>query len=238
VAELGEFSLKELGKSVQVLGHLYPVLVSSDGEVLDGLHRKKVDPKWPEKRIEAKTKYEKCRIRLWANYRRPVSSKEVQQLLTAMAKQLKQMGYPPGQIVKKLAEETPYSVRSIQRLLPSEYKRTYVKTEEKLKPVKKLIRDEEKATNVAITSSDIKVAEEAKPPKAKKSGEPRTPEEALQRFGPISQMGLRELRIFAKLLMDRVRELSEPFADRCPHCGKPLWVMPEVKKIATKAYGV
>ena len=234
MAELGEFSLKELGKSVQVLGHLYPVLVSSDGEVLDGLHRKRVDPKWPEKIVEVKTKYEKCRIRLWANYRRQVSSKEVQQLLTTMAEQLKQMGYPPGQIVKKLAEEVPYSVKTIYRLLPPEYKRAYVKTEEKLKPVEKLIKEEEKVSHETFQPSHIKVTEKAKSPAEKpsrKQNVPKTPEEALQRFGPISQMNLNQLRTFTKLLMDRVKELSEPFVAKCPHCGRPLMVLPEAKAI-------
>ena len=226
-----EFKPSELSKSAKLIGHLYPVLRSPDGEIVDGYHRKQADPSWPETVVDfVKTDYEKALVRLWANYRRKVPAKEVQQLLTTMAKQLRKMGYPPGEIVKKLAEVTPYSVRWIQQLLPPEYKRAYVKMEEKLK---KLIKEEEKAKEFAITPSRIKVTEKVKPPveKPREEEAPKTPEEALQKFGPVSQMSLKQLRIFAKLLMDRVKELSEPFVAKCPHCGKPLMVMPEAKAI-------
>ena len=208
---------------------------------MDGFHRKQADPSWPEAVVDfVKTDYEKALVRLWANYRRKVPAKEVQQLLTTMAKQLRKMGYPPGEIAKKLAEETPYSVKTIYRLLPPEYKRAYVKTEEKLKPIEKLIKEEEKVPHVTIAPSHIKVTEKAKPPverppeKPREEEAPKTPEEALQKFGPVSQMSLKQLRIFAKLLMDRVRQLSEPFEANCPYCGRRFWVMPEVKKVATE----
>ena len=253
MAELGEFSLKELGKSVQVLGHLYPVLVSSDGEVLDGLHRKKVDSSWPEKRIDARTRYEKCRIRLWANYRRRVSAKEVKELLTSMAEELWKQGYRRGEIVKRLAEETPYSARRIQQILPKRFKRDYVKAEERLKPVENLISQDQKAKCFAFESPDISVSprgverrlEEVREEAERQLGEVRRRvERELEKRGEelaeleamlvrkrVSDMDVSELRRLVKLLMDRVRELSESFPARCPFCGREIWVDPETKSV-------
>ena len=61
-------------------------------------------------------------IRLWANYRRKVSSGEVKQLMIQMAEELRRQGYKPGEIVRRLARGTPYSERWIRQILPRDYK--------------------------------------------------------------------------------------------------------------------
>mgnify|MGYP000235729607 CR=1 FL=1 len=118
-----EFDVNQLQKSVNVVGYLYPILKTRSGKTLDGIHRKQIDPKWPEKIVDVESPYQEALIRLWANYRRKVSSEEVRQLIIQMAEELMKQGYKPGQIVKKLAEETPYSERWIYSFLPSEYKK-------------------------------------------------------------------------------------------------------------------
>jgi len=75
--------------------------------------------------------YQEALIRLWANYRRKVSSQEVRQLIIQMAEELRKQGYKPGQIAKKLAQETPYSEPHIRRLLPKEFKLSTVESKEK-----------------------------------------------------------------------------------------------------------
>ena len=72
--------------------------------------------------MDVESTYQETLIRRWANYRRKVSSEEVRQLIIQMAEELKKQGYKPGQIAKKLAQETPYEERHIRRLLPRDYK--------------------------------------------------------------------------------------------------------------------
>gem|GEM_PF-5803353 len=59
------------------------------------------------------------------------SSEEVRQLIIQMAEELRKQGYKPGQIAKKLAQETPYSEPHIRRLLPKEFKLSTVESKEK-----------------------------------------------------------------------------------------------------------
>ena len=90
-----EFDAKQLQKSVNVVGYLYPILKTRSGKTLDGIHRKQIDPKWPEKIVDVESPYQEALIRLWANYRRKVSSEEVRQLIIQMAEELMKQGYKP-----------------------------------------------------------------------------------------------------------------------------------------------
>jgi len=248
-----EFDAKQLQKSVNVVGYLYPILKTRSGKTLDGIHRKQIDPKWPEKIVDVESPYQEALIRLWANYRRRVSSEEVRQLIIQMAEELWKQGYRRGEIVKRLAEETPYSARRIQQILPKKFKRDYVKAEERLKPVEKLISQDQKAKCFAFESSDISVSprgverriEEVREEAERQLGEVRRRvEEELEKRGEglaeleamlvrkrVSDMDVSELRRLVKLLMDRVRELSESFPARCPFCGREIWVDPETKSV-------
>ncbi|RLI45712.1 hypothetical protein DRO64_02085 [Candidatus Bathyarchaeota archaeon] len=91
----GEFDISQLKKSLKAVGYLYPVLKSRSGKTLDGIHRKQIDPKWPEKIVDVESPYQEALIRLWANYRRKVSSEEVRQLIIQMAEELMKQGYKP-----------------------------------------------------------------------------------------------------------------------------------------------
>ena len=81
--------------------------------------------------MDVESTYQETLIRLWANYRKRVSSEEVRQLIIQMAEELRKQGYKPGQIAKKLAQETPYSEPHIRRLLPKEFKLSTVESKEK-----------------------------------------------------------------------------------------------------------
>lgn len=69
----------DLATSEDIIGAIYPVLKSPDGEVLDGLHRLNVDPKWPVKVVEVKDEKRKLLVRVHANIQRrniPTEEKE------------------------------------------------------------------------------------------------------------------------------------------------------------------
>ena len=72
--------------------------------------------------MDVESTYQETLIKLWANYRRKESSEEIRQLIIQMAEELRKQGYKPGEIVRKLAEETPYSKQGISQILPKKYK--------------------------------------------------------------------------------------------------------------------
>ena len=58
-------------------------------------------------------------LRVHANYRRPVSAKETQTALLRLASKLESHGFETEKIASKLAEITPYSLRTVERRLPA-----------------------------------------------------------------------------------------------------------------------
>jgi len=118
--------LAGLKKSKTVVGHIYPVIVKKGTlEIVDGKHRKQVDPAWPEKEVEFPDKKSEILFRMHANYRRKISRKERAAEMLLLASILEEEGVPREQMVSKLAEITPFSERHIRRLLPKRYKRKY-----------------------------------------------------------------------------------------------------------------
>lgn len=112
-------------KSKDRVGYIYPILVDKDTyEIIDGKHRRADDPRWPEKMVETKNLYERTLIRMHANYRRKVSRKERQAQMILLAKIAEEEGTPREEITRKLAEDTPYGLRYVEKLLPRKYKLT------------------------------------------------------------------------------------------------------------------
>ena len=115
--------LAGLKKSKDIIGHIYPVVVKKGTlEIVDGKHRKQVDPAWPEKEVEFSSKKEEILFRMHANYRRKISRKERAAEMLLLASILEEEGVPREQMVSKLAEITPFSERYIRSLLPIKYK--------------------------------------------------------------------------------------------------------------------
>ncbi|MEM2050114.1 MAG: hypothetical protein QXZ11_03210 [Thermoproteota archaeon] len=112
-----------LKKSKEVVGPIYPVLVDkATGEIIDGLHRSMVDPKWPRQEIEVQDRKQVILIRLHAHYRRQISQKEVNYLLIKLAEELAKEGVPRGQIVKEVANLSGYSLSRVKSALPAKFK--------------------------------------------------------------------------------------------------------------------
>jgi rubrerythrin len=115
--------IEGLRKSKAIVGELYPVLKRKDtGEIIDGFTRKRADPTWTEKEVEIRNEKEAILYRLYANYRRRVSSKETKVQIITLAETLEKEGVPRELILTKIAELTPYSERWIRYLLPAKYK--------------------------------------------------------------------------------------------------------------------
>jgi len=138
MSEEEEF-LEGLEKSKNVVGYIYPVIINKGTlRIVDGKHRKQIDPTWPEKQIEFQDKKSEILFRMHANYRRKVSRKERQTEMLMLASYLEDEGVPREQIASKLAEITPFSLRYVEKLLPKKYKQA--KKARKPKAVGELVR--------------------------------------------------------------------------------------------------
>ena len=106
----------DLKKSVEGLGQLYPILIDAHGNVIDGFHRKDIDPKWPTltlDHIDSTVKLEAARLA--ANFnRRNVSPEELRQKIGFLVG----AGLKPAEIAKL----TGLSERTIYRYTPEALK--------------------------------------------------------------------------------------------------------------------
>jgi hypothetical protein len=106
----------DLKASVEKVGHLYPVLTDSFGNVIDGFHRLEADPDWPKFKVDRVSDPVQLTIaRLIANTRRDVPPEEKKQGLTQL---VKMTGWNP----KQLAESLGWSERTVYLYLPDDLK--------------------------------------------------------------------------------------------------------------------
>lgn len=128
-----EYDLKKSRK----IGELYPVLLSKDGEVIDGFHRLKADPNWETKKLPQIDTEEKLVVaRCVANWhRRQVSREEKEEWINGLARIYKKQGLKvkgktrvfekvsiSNEIVAKIMEVTGLSDRSVYEYLNDRYK--------------------------------------------------------------------------------------------------------------------
>jgi len=111
-------------KSRIKVGPLYPVLVDSRGEVIDGFHRLEADPSWPREAVPwVEDEYGRRVARIHANVvRRAVSEEERAREVRELAELLAKQGLKPGEIGPRLARDLPFTHSWIARLLPDKYK--------------------------------------------------------------------------------------------------------------------
>jgi hypothetical protein len=86
------FSLDDLKKSKAAVGQIYPVLLDKHGKIIDGYHRKRVDPNWKEERLNVEDPLEILKIRVNAQYRREVPFEEKAQWVKDCRKLLREKG--------------------------------------------------------------------------------------------------------------------------------------------------
>lgn len=114
----------DIKNSARIVGQLYPILVDSEGRIIDGFHRSKADPSWKKIKLdEIKTEKERILVRIIANtHRREVSFDERQKDMVALAKELAKEGVKREDMVNTIANLTGFTPQYVRMLLPSKYK--------------------------------------------------------------------------------------------------------------------
>jgi len=115
-----------LKSSTGRVGPLYPVLEDFHGNLIDGRHRLEADSEWPRMRLEnVKTEKDRIIARLISNAcRRGVSASEKKEMLGDLGQILLDEYVEPGEISKKIAEETGMTRRWVTKYLPDKFKDT------------------------------------------------------------------------------------------------------------------
>ncbi len=113
-----------LKSSAEKVGCLYPILLDSNGEIIDGEHRFQVNRNWRKVKLtHVKTEKDKLIVKIVANnVRRRVSSTEKNRVLNQLGQVLLNEGIEPGDIASVIAERTGMSYRWVTKYLSSEYK--------------------------------------------------------------------------------------------------------------------
>lgn len=102
--------------SAKKIGHLYPILVDSQDNVIDGFHRLKADPTWPKFKVDRVDGPVELEIaRLVANTRRDVPAEE-------KTKGLKLIAEMTGWNPKQIAENIGVKYSWLMKYLPSDFK--------------------------------------------------------------------------------------------------------------------
>lgn len=105
-----------LEESYKRIGALYPVLVDKKGKIIDGKHRKKVDPNWKEEVIDVENEKDRLLIEFAANItRREIPREEITKLLDNLAKET-------GWNSTRIANEIGRSESFVQQNISQKYK--------------------------------------------------------------------------------------------------------------------
>jgi hypothetical protein len=106
-----------IARSVGQIGYLYPVLKDAQGNVIDGVHRLSVDPKWPFRTVEeVKDATQLVIARLIANVCRRMVPKEEK------TEWLRQIATLTGWTPKQIAENLPVSYNWVMKYIPDKFK--------------------------------------------------------------------------------------------------------------------
>lgn len=115
----------DLKTSEDKVGQLYPVILSKDGKVIDGLHRLNIDSEWRTETLEHIDNREKfLKARIIANlHRRTVPASEIKAWINDLGGlALTEKGIELGKISRWIADETGYKHKTIMDYLESKYK--------------------------------------------------------------------------------------------------------------------
>jgi len=122
-----EFNRRESSKTV---GELYPVLLSKDGQVIDGYHRLEDNPNWKTEILDHIDSDEKLLLaRAISNWhRREIPRTEKEEWINGLAKIYLEQGYVlqgrslENQVINKINEETGLHKDTIRLYLSDEFK--------------------------------------------------------------------------------------------------------------------
>jgi hypothetical protein len=145
--EYDEEIVEWLKRSREQIGELEPVLVTADGDVLDGKHRLKAYPGWKTQVVQVEDA-RKIIERVHRNIHRKMSQSEIKQAVLQLAVAFEKAGVPKDQLVDKIREALPFSESHIRKLLPAKYKREYKPKE---KPAVKILTEKPPAPTLQPT---------------------------------------------------------------------------------------
>ncbi len=147
---LSKAVVEEIKKSVSQIGQLYPILVDNSGNIIDGNHRFNVDRNWKKiKLCNVKNKKSALIVKIISNScRRVTSSSEKSKTLSELAKIYQSEGIEPGNISKKIAEDTGMSYNWVVKYLPAKFK-------DNLQSMKGRLATQRKANNVSASPNNI-----------------------------------------------------------------------------------
>ncbi len=123
---MSEYDLKKSEK----IGQLYPVLVDSKGNVIDGFHRLEAEPNWRKEKLPEIDTEEKLLVaRCVANWhRRQVSREEKEEWINGLARVYKKQGLKArggssrNEILQRIVEVTGLSGPTVNGFLSDEFK--------------------------------------------------------------------------------------------------------------------
>jgi len=115
--------IESLRRSRGKVGPLIPIFEDAHGEIIDGFHRLEADENWPRVRLDhVKTRKDRIIARIACNIIRKESPHEKTKLLEEFGEILLEEGVKPGEISKRIAEETGMSYRWVMKYLPDRFK--------------------------------------------------------------------------------------------------------------------
>jgi hypothetical protein len=118
-----EDHVRRIKRSVKLLGHIYPVLTTKSGELIDGRHRLAADPKWPKTALNVDDPLDAYVIHLRLHdLRREFGSGERRELVNKIAEELEKRGYKPGKIGPLIAKMTEYPLPTVDSWLEDRFK--------------------------------------------------------------------------------------------------------------------
>ncbi len=116
--------ISEIKRSREKFGEIYPCIVDQHGNLIDGLHRKKVDPNWKETRVNIKNEKEREEIALIVNVqRRNIKGEEITARLGRIAEVMKREGLKEGEFANEISKDMGMSERWVHKYIPEKYKR-------------------------------------------------------------------------------------------------------------------
>jgi len=124
--EYDEEIVQWLRRSREQVGELEPVLMTPDGEVIDGKHRLKAYPGWKTEIVHI-DEVKRILERFHRNIHRRPDKKETKKTVVQLALALQKFGTPKELIIDKIKEMLPFTEEYIRQLLPATFKREYKK---------------------------------------------------------------------------------------------------------------
>jgi hypothetical protein len=126
--EYDEEIIEWIRKSREQVGELEPVLLTPEGEVIDGKHRLKAYPGWKAQTVQVDD-VKKVVERIHRNVHRKLNKKEVKEAVVQLALALEKAGTPKEELVDKIKAALPFSETYIRNFLPAKFKKEYKRKE-------------------------------------------------------------------------------------------------------------